>query len=262
MQAPLLLMMYRYFVVTALAVLPQVSLGLEALPSQPPIPRDNPLSAAKIELGKMLFFDTRMSWDGTVSCNTCHNVMGSGTDNRPVSVGISAQKGTRSAPTVWNAAFLTSQFWDGRALSLEDQAKAPILNPVMMGMPDQDYVVKRLRAIPEYQQKFSQAFGGRDAVTFDNIARAIATYERTLITPNSAFDRYLKGDKNALSRQALSGLKLVEETGCTACHNGVNFAGPDTQNGEGFLQKFPIYLDNKYVKQYDLLSDQGRFNLT
>ncbi|MEK6750018.1 MAG: cytochrome-c peroxidase [Pseudomonadota bacterium] len=256
-------MLRRYgLIALALTLIAPWSWGMEALPTLPAIPKDNPLSAAKIELGKMLFFEPRLSWDGTVACNTCHNVMSSGTDNRPVSVGISAQKGSRSAPTVWNAAFMTTQFWDGRATTLEDQAKNPILNPIMMGMPDQDYVLKRLRAIPEYQQKFSQAFGGRDAITFDNIARAIASYERTLITPNSALDRYLKGDKNALSRQALSGMKLVEETGCIACHNGVNFAGPDAPVGEGSFQKFPTYLDNKYVKLYDLLADSGRFGVT
>lgn len=237
--------------------------AFEALPDKPPVPADNPMTKEKIELGKQLYFDPRLSVDGTVSCNSCHNVMSSGTDNRPVSVGVAGQKGGRSSPTVWNAAFLTAQFWDGRAATLEDQAKGPILNPVEMGMPSQEAAADRIKSIPGYSAQFKKVFGGGDSVTYDNIAKAIAAYERTLITPNSAFDRYMRGDKKALSPAAQHGMKLVENVGCTGCHNGPNFAGPTSLPvGEGFYQKFPTFTDNDYVTKYKLMDDNGRFNVT
>ncbi len=237
-----------------------LALAFEPLPEQPPIPADNPMSAAKVELGKQLFFDPRLSIDGTVSCNSCHNVMASGTDNRPNSVGVGGQKGGRSAPTVWNAAFLTAQFWDGRAATLEDQAKGPVLNPIEMGMPSPEATVQRLMAIPGYVAQFKAVFGGD--INYDNMAKAIAAYERTLITPNSPFDRHLKGDKNALSERAQRGMKAVEEVGCTACHNGVNFAGPALPMGQGFYQKFPVFTDNEYTTKYQFMDDMGRYEAT
>src|SRR3569623_2188917 len=181
--------------------------AFEPLPQVAPAPPDNPTTAAKVALGKQLFFAPRLSVDGTVSCNSCHNIMSGGTDNLPVSVGVAGQKGGRSSPTVWNAAFLTAQFWDGRAATLEDQAKGPILNPVEMGMPSKEAAVDRIKAIPCYTTHFKKVFGGSDPVSYDNIAKAIATYERTLVTPNSAFDRYEKGDKKALSAQAVHFMK-------------------------------------------------------
>ncbi|WP_455205042.1 cytochrome-c peroxidase [Kaarinaea lacus] len=239
------------------------SFAFEALPEKPPIPKDNPMTPEKIELGKQLYFDPRLSKDGTVSCNSCHNVMSSGTDNRPVSVGVDAQKGGRSAPTVWNAAYLTTQFWDGRAKTLEDQAKGPILNSIEMGMPDAKSVVKRVKAIPGYVAQFEKVFGGKDPVTYDNIAKAIATFERTLVTPNSPFDRYVKGDKKALSADAQRGMKLVESVGCVSCHSGPNFAGPGSLAiGEGFFQKFPTYPGSKYDKKYELMADLGLQTVT
>ena len=256
----------RLFIRTAAALAllgPLAALAFEPLPAKPPVPKDNPITKEKVELGKQLFFDPRLSVDGTVSCNSCHNVMSSGTDNRPVSVGVNAHKGGRSAPTVWNAAFLTAQFWDGRAATLEDQAKGPILNSIEMGMPDKETVVKRLKSIPGYQKQFIAVFGGKDPITYDNVAKAIATYERTLITPNSAFDRYLKGDKSALSKEAKQGMELVEKVGCTSCHNGPNFAGPtNLPVGQGFYQKFPTYTGSEYEKKYNLTSDMGRFEAT
>ncbi len=239
-------------------------LAFEALPENVPnVPDNNPMTAAKIELGKQLFFDPRLSIDGTISCNSCHNVMAGGTDNRAVSVGVGGQKGERSAPTVWNAAFLSSQFWDGRAATLEEQAKGPILASVEMGMPSEAAVIKRIKSIPGYVQSFATVFGGLDAITYDNIAKAIATYERTLITVNSPFDRYQRGEKTALSGAAIRGMKTVASAGCTACHSGPNFSGPSSLPiGEVFLQKFPTFEDNKYVAKYDLKADKGRYNVT
>jgi cytochrome c peroxidase len=237
--------------------------AFEALPETPPIPKDNPMTPAKIELGKQLFFDPRLSKDGTVSCNSCHNVMASGTDNRPVSVGVKAQTGGRSAPTVWNAAFLTTQFWDGRAATLEEQAKGPILNPIEMGMPDKEEVIRRVKAIPGYVEQFNDVFGGENPVNYDNLAKAIAAFERTLITPNSPFDRYVKGEKSALSDSAKRGMELVKSVGCTSCHTGPNFAGPKSlAMGEGFFQKFPAFPGSEYDKKYELLSDLGLYSVT
>ena len=254
---------YLIMCATALFIHTNVSLAFEPLPEKPPIPKDNPMTKAKIELGKQLFFDPRLSKDGTVSCNSCHNVMASGTDNRPVSVGVDAQKGGRSAPTVWNAAFLTTQFWDGRAATLEDQAKGPILNPIEMGMPDGKAVVARIKNIPGYVSQFKKVFKGKDAINYDNIAKAIAAFERTLVTPNSAFDRQLKGDKNAMSASAKRGMELVNSVGCTSCHTGPNFSGPASlKMGEGFFQKFPTFAGSEYEKKYNLMADVGLASVT
>lgn len=236
--------------------------AFEALPEKPPIPKDNPMSPAKIELGKKLYLDPRLSVDGTISCNSCHNVMGGGDDDRPVSAGVKGQLGTRSAPTVWNAAFLSVQFWDGKAKSLEEQAKGPMVNPIEMGAPDHAFVVARLNKIPGYRQDFKTVFGGEDALNIDNVAKAIAAFERTLITPNSRFDRYLKGDKNALNEQEIRGMQTFEKAGCVSCHSGPNFAGPMLPEGVGFYQKFPTYPGSVYDKKYNLTEDPGRFGVT
>jgi len=239
-----------------------VASAFEALPDIAPAPADNPTTPAKVALGKQLFFDQRLSVNGTVSCNSCHSVMANGTDNRSVSVGVFDKRGGRSAPTVWNAAFLSTQFWDGRAASLEDQAKGPILAGVEMGMPSKAAVIERLKKIPGYVSQFKVVFGGEDSLTYDNLARAIAAFERTLITPNSKVDRYLKGEKSALSTAAKRGMKLVENIGCTACHTGPNYAGPASLPvGQGFYQKFPTF-PSQYDKQYDLKADLGRYEVT
>ena len=168
----------------------------KALPNKVPVPADNPMTQPKIELGKMLYFDPRLSMDGTVSCNSCHNVMFHGGDGRPVGVGIHGQRGGRGSPTVWNSAFMTVQFWDGRAATLEDQAKGPLTNSIEMGMTSHDLVIERIRQIPGYISAFKKAFPkDKDPVSTDNLAKAIATYERTLITPNAPFDKFIKGNK-------------------------------------------------------------------
>ena len=234
----------------------------KALPDKAPAPADNPTTDAKVELGKMLYFDTRFSSTGTVSCFSCHNVMEGGDDHRPTSIGVHGQAGGRNAPTVWNAAFHSVQFWDGRAASLEEQAKGPPVNPIEMGMANLDATVARLRAIPGYKPYFKKAFGRGDVVTAENVAKAVAAYERTLITPNSPYDRYVKGNKKALNAQQRRGMKLFEQTGCTACHSGPVFSGPTLPMGTGFYQKFPTYTDNEYVTKYKLMEDVGRMQVT
>lgn len=232
--------------------------ALEPIPNIVPVPADNPMSAAKVELGKQLYFDPRLSLDGTVSCNSCHNVMAGGADDRPTSVGINGQRGGRNAPTVWNAALLSVQFWDGRAATLEDQAKGPPLNPIEMGMPSEQAVEERLSNIPGYKTQFEAIFG---QLSYDNMAKAIAAYERTLVTVNSPFDRYVNGDNMAMSDQAVKGMARFEKIGCANCHSGINFAGPEMTMGEGFYQKFPLF-ESKYTSQYKLDEDKGRYEVT
>ena len=235
----------------------------EALPSKAPVPADNPMTSAKIELGKQLYFDTRLSKTGTVSCNSCHDVTAGGVDGTRVSTGIEGKQGGRNSPTVWNAAFLSVQFWDGRAPSLEEQAKGPLVNPVEMAMENHDFVVSvRVRKIPGYVKQFKAVFGGEQPVTIDNLAKAIAAYERTLITPNSPYDRFVKGNKKALSPSATRGMELVKTVGCQTCHSGPMFAGPPLPMGSGFYQKFPTFEDSDYVGQYDLKGDTGRHDAT
>lgn len=234
----------------------------QALPQKPPEPADNPTTPAKVELGKMLYFDTRLSSNGTVSCFSCHNVMEGGDDHRATSIGVHGQAGGRNAPTVWNAAFHSVQFWDGRAASLEDQAKGPPANPIEMGMSNLNAVSDRIEKIPGYKPYFDKAFGNGDNINIDNIAKAIAAYERTLITPDSPYDRYVRGDKKAMSTQQVRGMQTFADVGCTACHSGANFDGPTLPTGQGFYQKFPVYTDNGYVSQYGLMDDTGRMAAT
>jgi cytochrome c peroxidase len=234
----------------------------QALPDEVPAPADNPTTPEKVELGKMLYFDPRLSSNGTVSCFTCHNVMEGGDDHRPTSIGVHGQAGGRNAPTVWNAAFLSAQFWDGRAATLEDQAKGPPANPIEMGMTDLDATVDRIREIPGYKAYFDKVFGGEESITMDNAAMAIAAYERTLITRNSAFDQYVMGAEQALTEQQVRGMQTMASTGCTACHSGVNLAGPPLPTGTPFLQKFPTFTNNAYVTEYRLMDDVGRMNTT
>jgi cytochrome c peroxidase len=197
---------------------PKTPLGL------PPLawPPDNPYSRAKAELGRYLYFDKRLSADETLSCASCHVPKSGFTDNSAVSTGIKAQKGGRSAPTVINRAFSMAQFWDGRAASLEEQAKGPIANPIEMGMTH-GAVVERLARIAGYRPMFATAFG-TDEVTIDRMAMAIACFERTVLSGNAPYDRYKSGDKKALSPAQLRGMNVFfEKAQCDRCHEGANF---------------------------------------
>ncbi|MFQ5441783.1 MAG: cytochrome-c peroxidase [Thermodesulfobacteriota bacterium] len=200
----------------------------EPLPAVPPIPADNTMTPVKIELGKMLFFDPRLSSSGVISCATCHNPSFAFTDRVSRALGHKHQVGPRNTPTVLNSAFLKVQFWDGRAASLEEQALGPIQASVEMN-ESLENVVKRLKGIKEYKDMFRESFGGRDPVTPANIAKAIAAFERTLITTNSPFDRFLNGDKSAISKKAERGWGFFQQKGCIACHNGPNFTNSSFQ---------------------------------
>jgi cytochrome c peroxidase len=249
-------------VIAAASVVALQAVAFETLPQQVPTPPDNPITPAKVELGRKLYFDKRLSADNSVSCNSCHNVMAGGEDGQPVSTGIKGQKGGRSAPTVWNSGYLSVQFWDGRANTLEDQAKGPLTNPIEMGMKDHAAVIEKVKKIPGYVAEFEKAFGGKDAVNIDNLAKAIASYERTLVTRNSPVDKYLAGNKKALNAQQLRGMELVKAAGCVACHMGPNYAGPQMPLGTGFYQKFPMFPDAALEAKYDFSKDLGRYDVT
>jgi cytochrome c peroxidase len=192
------------------------------------VPADNVPNQERIALGRKLYFDVRLSKDGTLACATCHDISRGFTDRRSVSEGIKDQLGKRSSPTVMNAAFLQSMFWDGRAASLEEQAKLPVLNPVEMGHPDAAGAMASINGDPTYQGMFQKAYGR--APNYDDVGRAIASFERTLIFLDAPFDHYLGGDSKAISPAAQRGLELFNGKGrCVSCHmiNSSNPLGTD-----------------------------------
>jgi len=194
--------------------------GMGILPVNVPIPADNPMSAAKIELGKKLYFDPILSKSGHFSCNSCHNLGTWGVDNQITSIGHRWQRGGRNAPTVLNSGFWSKQFWDGRAPLLEDQAKGPPLNPVEMALDSEADAVARLK-LAGYAPEFDAVFR-KGGISYDHMAKAIAAFERTLNTPNAAFDLYVQG-KGEISSAAKRGMFKVAEVGCTSCHAGPLF---------------------------------------
>lgn len=225
-----------------------IPLGL----TEPAIPENNPMTAEKIALGKKLYFDKRLSADDTVACSNCHDPARGFADALPTSSGIRGQFGPRNAPTVLNSAFYTLQFWDGRAPTLEEQAKGPIINPVEMGMPSHDDLIKKLEGIPEYVKDFQEAFGS--GITIDRLAQAIAAFERTIISGNSPFDRFFYGEEpDAISESARKGLEVFRGKGrCLNCHD--------------FNPMYALFTDNKFhnigvgMERTDY--DPGRFKVT
>lgn len=213
----------------------------------------NAVTPARSELGRILFFDPRLSKSGTVSCFSCHHLGMGGDDNIPTSFGHHWQKGPRNSPTVLNAVFNAAQFWDGRAEDLKAQAKGPILNPLEMAS-DQPAVVAILKSMPEYERRFKEAFPEeKDAVSFDNVAKALESFEATLVTPDSPFDLFLKGDQTALAPRQLQGLQVFVAKGCAACHNGVNLGGQ---------AYFPFGVVNAPDAKVRPENDRGRFAVT
>ena len=177
----------------------------------------------KVELGKMLFFEPRLSKSGFISCNSCHNLSLGGVDALPTSIGHNWQQGPINSPTVLNAEYGLAQFWDGRAKDLQAQAGGPIANPGEMGYTH-ELAVLTVNSMPAYQERFAAIYG-KDAVNIDNFTDAIAEFEKTLVTPNSPFDLYLQGDKSAISAEVKSGYQLFKDKGCTSCHNGPAVGG-------------------------------------
>ena len=210
---------------------------------------NNPITEAKVILGRLLYYEPRLSKNHDVSCNSCHSLTGYGVDQQPLSDGHKGLKGNRNAPTVYNAAGHVAQFWDGRAPDVEEQAKGPVMNPVEMAMASDKAVVALLKSMPEYLAAFKKAFPGQaDPVTFDNMAKAIGVFERRLVTP-SRWDKLLKGDKSALTDQEKAGFNKFVEVGCASCHRGT-YLGADS------YQKLGL------VKPWTHTSDLGRYAVT
>ncbi|HVO65098.1 MAG TPA: cytochrome c peroxidase [Syntrophales bacterium] len=215
------------------------------------MPNSHNDTPALIDLGRKLFFEKRISMNKSRSCNNCHRLdhKGAGVDNQPTSKGARGISGKRNSPTVLNAGFQVAQFWDGRAADLVEQAKGALTSPTEMALRSEKDVTSRLNRSADYRKRFALAFPGQaEPVTFDNVARAIAAFERTLITP-SRFDRYLNGEEEAISINEKAGLDRFVETGCIECHNGKTVGG-------GSLQKLGVY------HPYEYNSDTGRYKIT
>lgn len=230
-------------------------LGLQAGSAY--IPDDNPMTDDKILLGKLLYFDPRLSKDKTISCASCHNPFHGFTDPGPTSKGVGGKLGGRNSPTVINRLFSAEQFWDGRAKDLEEQAHGPLVNPVEMAMPSHNEVVARVKGIKGYAPLFKKAFGD-DTIDMPRIAKAIAAYERTVVSGDSPFDRYQAGDKDALSPSAVRGMELFNgKANCKACHTGFNFTDETYQDiGVGMNKPKPD------LGRYDVTKkdeDKGKF---
>jgi cytochrome c peroxidase len=197
----------------------------------PPVvaPKDNPTTDAKVELGRMIYYDPRLSGNGSVSCASCHNPALGFADGLPKGIGVNGTVLGRSSPTVLNSAYYKTQFWDGRAATLEDQAKGPLLNPNEM-KGDEHTMITYVGAVAGYREKFQAVFGSPEP-TFDHIAKAIAAFERVCVDQDSPFDRYARGDDNALSPQSLRGLEVfTTQARCASCHSGPNFSDSKFHN--------------------------------
>lgn len=210
----------------ALALSGLLATAWAAEPIQP-VPAAKGQNPAMVELGKKLFFDPRLSKSGFISCNSCHNLSMGGTDNLKTSIGDRWQQGPINSPTVLNARLNVAQFWDGRAKNLQEQAGGPIANPKEMGFTH-ELAVDVLRSIPQYVNEFNKVFGSR-TVDMGKVTTAIAAFEDTLVTPDSRFDQWLKGNKKALTAQELRGYQTFKTSGCVACHNGPNAGGASFQ---------------------------------
>ena len=225
-----------------------IPLGLPPIPW----PADNPYTQQKAELGRLLYFDKRLSSDGTISCASCHGIESGFSDRNPVSIGIFGHHGTRNSPTVINSVYLKHLFWDGRASSLEEQSKGPTANPDEMRKAlnveeAHKECQEAVRSIPGYRVLFKEVFGNEDC-SIEDIAKAIATYERTILSGNSPYDRYTAGDKKAMTQEQIRGLSVFKKAGCDNCHSG------------------PLFTDERFlnigVGMEAAEPDLGRYNLT
>lgn len=222
------------------------------IPKATPELKNNPVTPVKVELGKMLYFDPRLSKSSLISCNTCHNLGIGGADFQETSTGHGWQKGPRNAPTVLNSVFNIAQFWDGRAKDLAEQAKGPVQASVEMNNTPEN-VLKVLNSMPEYVELFKKSFPAeKNPVSFDNMAKAIEVFEATLITPNSPFDCFLRGESKAMSADAKKGLQLFMDKGCLSCHGGINMGG------DGY---YPFGVEKRPESEI-MAGDKGRYKVT
>lgn len=232
----------------------KVQVNKDALQMFAPLPAvmssaDNPITDVKVKLGRMLYYDARLSANQKISCNTCHPLDAYGAESKSVSTGFKHQQGKRNAPTVYNAAGHFVQFWDGRAPTVEEQAKGPVTNPIEMAMPSNSATVDVIKSMPEYVALFQAAFPGeKDPVNYNNMALAIGAFERGLVTP-SRWDAFLKGDQSALTDEQKKGFNTFAATGCQWCHSGAYIGGAS-------YQKLGV------VKPWPKQDDQGVYQLT
>lgn len=217
-----------------------------------PIPQSLALDGRKVLLGERLFQDTRLSKDNSLSCFSCHNLMQGGTIPLAKAIGMNNQVGERNAPTVFNSVFNIAQGWDGRAKTLEDQIDGPITNATEMGS-DWPSVISKLKEDGHYAPLFSEIYA--KGITKESVKDALAMYERSLITPNSRFDRYLRGEQNALNAEEKSGYQKFKSFGCSSCHQGVNI-------GSNLYQKFGVFVELEATGKKDKKLDMGRFLVT
>ena len=236
------------------ALLERAQATFKPLPDLAEMQKVRPFTEEQVKLGQQLWYENRLSKGNTVSCNSCHNLATAGVDNMPTSAGHKSQFGARNSPTALNAALLGSQFWDGRAADVEEQAGGPLLNPVEMANATEADAAAKIAGIPEYQEKFKAAFPEDGAVSFKNITAALGAFERTLLTP-TRWDDYLKGNVSALSEQERKGVRAFMDNGCMSCHSGVNLGGT-------MFQKFGL-VDGPYWKHIDdPKHDKGRADVT
>lgn len=236
-------------------LLKQAQSLFQPLPDEAEMQKAHPFTEAQVKLGRQLWYEPRLSRGNTVSCNSCHSLATAGVDNLPTSPGHKGSLGARNSPTALNAALLGSQFWDGRAATVEEQAGGPLLNPVEMANTDKASVEKKIAAIPEYQAMFKEAYADKGgAVTFENITDAIAAFERTLLTPTK-WDDYLKGNINALNETERKGVRSFIDNGCIACHKGVSLGGDS-------FQKFGLVKGPYWQFTGSKNKDEGRFDVT
>lgn len=235
----------------------------QPLPSQPLVPEDNPLTPQKIALGKRLFFDTRLSANDQLSCNSCHDLAAGGDNGQRSAIGVSGKATRRNPPTLLNIGLQTVLYWDGRAKTLEQQALDHLHDPNIMGNKDAAQLISKLSGDKNYVKGFMNAFDSAHAVTLKNVAKALASFQRSLMTPDSPFDNYIRGNKHAIDAKAQRGMELFNENGCLACHFGVNFAGPAPGPamgmGDGFYELFPTILGTPYDRSHHLTEDLGRY---
>jgi cytochrome c peroxidase len=220
----------------------------------------NPETEEKIALGRMLYYEPRLSKSQEISCNSCHMLDRFGVDGQATSDGHKGLKGNRNSPTVYNAAGHFVQFWDGRAADVEEQAKGPVMNPVEMAMPSEKQVIAVIKSMPEYVDLFKKAFPGeKEPIGYENMAKAIGAFERKLVTP-SRWDKYLRGDSQALTNEEKDGFNVFMETGCQACHSGP-FLGGSMYQKLGVMKEWPDSSDPGREKVTKKESDRMLFKV-
>jgi len=244
---------------------------LQPLPESAPVPAENPLTKTKISLGKQLFFDPiLLGPDNLLSCNSCHQLAQGGSDNKALSIGQNGKMTRRSTPSLWNIGLQTVLYWDGRSTSLENQLLDHLRDPVISSWRSIGAIVDQLNKSARYRREFKKAFKDiddhEDPVSGINIAKAIASFERSLMIGKSPFDRYITGNKSAMTASAKRGLKLFNNAGCLACHFGATFSGPAPgpalKMGDGFYELFPNNLGTAFEQKYNLSDDLGRYEYT